>query len=79
MIVVHQTAEVQHIGVVTLAVQTIQHRYKPAAQGWENHIRIAAYLHKVTPQAGQVFDQDQVMLLCGEATEKADSTIALPA
>ena len=60
MIVVHQTAEVQHIGVVTLAVQTIQHRYKPAAQGWENHIRIAAYLHKVTSQAGQVFDQDQV-------------------
>ena len=60
MVVVHQTTEVQHIGVVTLAVQTIQHRHKPAAKGGENHIRIAAYLHKVTPQAGQVFDQNQV-------------------
>ncbi len=60
MVVVHQTAEVQHIGVVTFAVQTVQHRHKPAAQGRENHIRIAAYLHKVTPQAGQVFDQNQV-------------------
>ena len=60
MVVVHQTAEVQHIGVVALAVQTVQHRYKPAAQGRENHIRIAAHLHKVTPQAGQVFNQNQV-------------------
>ena len=40
--------------------ETVQHRHKPAAQGRENHIRIAAYLHKVTPQAGQVFDQNQV-------------------
>ena len=38
MVVVHQTAEVQHIGVVTFAVQTVQHRHKPAAQGRENHI-----------------------------------------
>ena len=60
MVIVHQTAEVQHIGVVALAVQTVQHRHKPAAKGRENHIRIAAYLHKVTPQAGQVFDQNQV-------------------
>ena len=60
VVVIHQTAEVQHIGVVALAVQTIQHRYKPAAKGWENHIRVAAHLHKVAPQAGQVFDQDQV-------------------
>lgn len=60
MVVVHQTAEVQHIGVVTLAVQTVQHRHKPTAKGRKNHIRIAAYLYKVTPQAGQVFDQDQV-------------------
>ncbi len=60
MVVIHQTAEVQHIGVVALAVQTVQHRHEPAAKGRENHIRITAYLHKVTPQTGQVFDQNQV-------------------
>lgn len=60
MVVIHQTAEVQHIGVITLAVQAVQHRHEPAAKGRKNHIRIAAYLYKVTPQAGQVFDQNQV-------------------
>ena len=52
MIVIHQTAEVQHIRVVALAVQAVQHRHKPAAKGRENHIGIAAYLYKVPSQAG---------------------------
>lgn len=60
MVVVHQTAEVQHIRIVALAVQAVQDGYKPASQGWEYHIRISSYLYEVTPQAGEVFDQDEI-------------------
>ena len=47
MVVIHQTAEVQHIGVVPLAVQAVQNRYEPASEGRENDIRITAHLHKI--------------------------------
>ncbi len=36
MVVVHQGAEVKHIGVVALAVQAVQNGHKPASQRWEN-------------------------------------------
>ena len=32
MVVVHQTAEVEHIGIIALAVQAVQNRHEPAAQ-----------------------------------------------
>ena len=38
MVVIHQTAEVQHIGVVPLAVQAVQNRYEPASEGRENDV-----------------------------------------
>ena len=38
MVVIHQTAEVQHIGVVPLAVQAVQNRHEPASEGGENDV-----------------------------------------
>ena len=60
MVVVHQAAEVQHISVVALAVQTVQHRNEPAAKAGEHHVCVPAHLYKVAPQAGKVLHQNQV-------------------
>ena len=38
MVVIHQTAEVKHIGAVALAVQAVQHRHKAAPQGGEHSV-----------------------------------------
>ena len=38
MVVIHQTAEVQHIGVVPLAVQAVQHGDKAASQARKNNV-----------------------------------------
>ena len=60
MVVVHQAAEVKHIGAVTLAVQAVQHGHKAASQGGEHSVHIPAHLHIVPAQPGEVFHQDQV-------------------
>mgnify|MGYP006990169027 CR=1 FL=1 len=56
MVIVHQTAEVEHIRVIALAVQTVQNRDKPASQAGKHNVCVPAYLHEVPPQAGEVFD-----------------------
>ena len=38
MIVIHQAAEVEHISIIALAVQTIQNRDEPAPQAWKHNI-----------------------------------------
>ena len=38
MVIVHQTAEVEHIRVISLAVQTVQNRDKPASQAGKHNI-----------------------------------------
>ncbi len=60
MVVVHEAAEVEHVGVVALGVQTVQHGNEAAPKGWEYNIRVPAHLYKVASQPGQVFDEDQI-------------------
>ena len=50
MVVVHQTAEVQHIRVVALGVEAVKDGYEAAAQRGENDVGIASDLHKITAQ-----------------------------
>ena len=50
VVVVHQAAEVQHIRVIALAVQTVEDGHKAAAQRGENDVGIASDLHKITAQ-----------------------------
>ena len=50
MVVVHQTAEVQHIRVVALGVEAVKDGYEAAAQRGENNVGIASDLHKITAQ-----------------------------
>ena len=50
MVVVHQTAEVQHIRVVALGVEAVKDGYEAAAQRGENNVGIAPDLHKITAQ-----------------------------
>ena len=60
MVVVHQTAEVEHIGAVALAVQTVQHGHKAAPQGGEHSVHIPSDLHIIPAQSGKVFDEDHI-------------------
>ena len=48
MVVIHQTAEVQHICVVALGVEAVKDGYEAAAQRGENNVGIASDLHKIT-------------------------------
>ena len=50
VVVVHQTAEVQHICVVALGVEAVKDGYEAAAQRGENNVGIAPDLHKITAQ-----------------------------
>ena len=50
IVVVHQTAEVQHIRAVALGVEAVKDGYEAAAQRGENNVGIASDLHKVTAQ-----------------------------
>ena len=52
VVVVHQTAEVQHVRVVALGVEAVKDGYEAAAQRGENNVGIAPHLHKVTAQPG---------------------------
>lgn len=60
MVIVHQTAEMEHIRVIALAVQTVQHRNKPASQAGKYNVCVPAYLHEVPSQAGQVLDENDI-------------------
>ena len=60
MVVVHQRTEVEHIRVVPLAVQTVQHGDKAASQAGKNNIRVSPYLHIIPAQPGEVLNENQV-------------------
>ena len=60
MVVVHQGAEVKHICVITLAVQTVQDGHEPASQAWKHEICISSHFHIIPAQPGKVLDQNQV-------------------
>jgi len=51
MVVVHQGAKVEHIGVVTFTVQTVQNRHKAASQRGENNVRISSHFYIIPAQA----------------------------
>ena len=63
MVVVHQTAEVEHIGIVALGVQTVQHGDEAAPKGGKHNVRVPTHLYKVASQPGQV-------CLCEKKTKK---------
>ena len=54
MVVIHQAAEVEHIRIVALAVQAVQHGDEAASQAGKNDVRIPPHLHIVPAQAGEV-------------------------
>ena len=60
MVIVHETAEVQHIRIVALRVEAVQNGNEPDAEGREHIARIPSHFHKVAPQTRKVFDENQV-------------------
>jgi len=60
MVIVHQTAEVKHIRVIALTVQTVQNRHEPASKGRKYYVCVPAHLYKIPSQAGEAFDEDEV-------------------
>ena len=60
MEVIHQAAEMQHVGIVALAVETVEDGHEPAAERREDNVGVSAHLHEISPQSGQIFDEDQI-------------------
>ena len=50
----------EHIGIVSLAVQAVQNGHEPASQLRKNNVCITSDLHKVPAQPGEVLHQDEV-------------------
>jgi len=50
----------EHVRVIALAVQAVQHRNEPASQARKYNVGIPPHFNEVASQAGQVLDENQI-------------------